>query len=135
MSLMSNVRQHKIQPNYFLQHSSMTNQEKFLAYLRHYESKNLAQISAMFSDDVTLRDWKVCVKGKVAAVAETKANFEAAQSIRIQPLHLYETSSAVVGELKILVDGKIELFVVDVLEFDASGKIKAIRAFLGRGDA
>ncbi|MBX9868598.1 MAG: hypothetical protein K2X63_02265, partial [Burkholderiaceae bacterium] len=121
-------------PNYFLQHFSMTNQEKFLSYLRHYESKNLDQISEMFSEDVTLRDWRICVGGKVAAVAETKANFEAAQSIQIQPLHLYETSSAVAGELKILVDGKVELFVVDVVEFDAGGKIKAIRAFLGRGD-
>jgi len=112
----------------------MTNQERFLSYLRHYESKDLGQISQMLSEDVTLRDWKICVRGKVAAVAETKANFEAAQSIQIQPLHLYETSSAVAGELRILVDGHIELFVVDVLDFDSGGKIKAIRAFLGRGD-
>lgn len=88
----------------------------------------------MFSDDVSLRDWKICVKGKVAALAETKANFDAATSIQIHPLCVYATSNAVAGELKILVDGNVELFVVDVVDFDADGKIKAIRAFLGRGD-
>lgn len=113
----------------------MTNREKFLSYLRAYESKNLDQISEMFSEDITLRDWKICVRGKPAALAETKANFEAARRIQIQLLHLYETSSAVAAELRILIDDEIELFVVDVVEFDADTKIKAIRAFLGRGDA
>ena len=112
----------------------MTNRERFLSYLRHYESKNLQQITEMFAEDVTLRDWKISVKGRVAAVAETKANFEAAQSIQIQPLFLYEALSSVAGELKITVNGSAELFVVDVVDFDSDGKIKAIRAFLGRGD-
>ena len=113
----------------------MTNKERFLSYLRHYESKNLERISEMFAEGVSLRDWKISVEGKVAAMAETKANFEAATSIQIQPLRLYEGSSAVAGELKIVVDGNIELFVVDVVDFDSAGKIKAIRAFLGRGNA
>lgn len=112
----------------------MTNKERFLSYLQHYESKNLQQIIEMFAEDVTLRDWKISVKGRVAAVAETQANFEAAQSIQIQPLFLYEAPSSVVGELKITVNGSVELFVVDVVDFDSDGRIKAIRAFLGRGD-
>jgi hypothetical protein len=112
----------------------MTNKERFLSYLRHYESKNLQQITEMFTEDVTLRDWKIFVKGKDSAVAETRANFEAAKTIRIQPLFLYETPTSVAGELKIVVDGSIELFVVDVVDFDSDGKIKAIRAFLGRGN-
>ena len=112
----------------------MMNQDLFLSYLRHYESKNLEQMAEMFSQDVTLRDWKIYVQGKEAAVAETKANFEAAKSIQIEVLSLYEASNTVAGELNILVDGNIELFVVDVVDFDPNGKIKAIRAFLGRGD-
>ena len=38
------------------------------------------------------------------------------------------------GELRIVVDGKIELHVVDVISFDSNGKIKSIRAYLGRSD-
>src|SRR5437868_32784 len=117
------------------ENDGMTNKERFLSYLRHYESKNLERIGEMFAEDVSLRDWKISVEGKIAAMAETKMNFEAATSIQIQPLRLYEASSAVAGELKIVVDGNIELFVVDVVDFDSAGKIKAIRAFLGRGNA
>jgi steroid delta-isomerase len=47
---------------------------------------------------------------------------------------LYESASSIAGELRILVDDTIELFVVDALDFDAHGQITAIRAFLGRGD-
>jgi hypothetical protein len=112
----------------------MTNRERFLSYLRHYELKSLEQISEMFAEGVSLRDWKIFVEGKAAAVAETKANFEAAKSIQIQPLRLYEASNAVAGELKIVVDGSIELFVFEVVDFDSVGKINAIRAFLGRGN-
>ncbi len=112
----------------------MTNTERFLSYLHHYETKNIVEISAMFSDEITLRDWKIFVKGKAAALAETKLNFDATNSIQIQPLHLYQATDSIVGELKIVVDGSTELFVVDALDFDTDGRIKSIRAFLGRGD-
>jgi hypothetical protein len=87
----------------------------------------------MFADDITLRDWKILVTGKTAALAETRLNFDAARSIQIQTLRLYEATGSIVGELKIVVDGSIELFVVDVVDFDSEGRIKSIRAFLGRG--
>lgn len=88
----------------------------------------------MFADDVTLRDWNISVSGKAAAVAETSRNFESCQSIEIQALGIFEGSDTAAGELRIVVDGKIELHVVDVISFDPDGKIKSIRAYLGRGD-
>jgi steroid delta-isomerase len=110
----------------------MTLLDRFLAYLRAYEQKNIEQVAAMLADDVTLRDWKISVRGKEIAIAETRANFEAAQSIQIEVLRLFESASSVAGELRIVVDGTTELFVVDVLDFDDQGQIRAIRAFLGR---
>jgi ketosteroid isomerase-like protein len=110
----------------------MTNLEKFNTYLRLYAAKDIAQISEMFAADIVLRDWKIYVQGRDAAIAETRANFDAAKRIEIQPLHLYEAKDAVAGELRIVVDGNIELFVVDVLTFNVEGKIRSIRAFLGR---
>jgi steroid delta-isomerase len=112
----------------------MTNTERFLSYLHHYEMKDIEKISEMFADDITLRDWKVFVSGKTAALAETRLNFAAAKSIQIQPLRLYQATGSIGGELKIVVDGSIELFVVDVMDFDSEGRINGIRAFLGRGD-
>ncbi len=112
----------------------MTHQQRCLAYLRAYEQKNLADIAAMFADDIVLRDWKILVRGKEDALAETANNFAAAKSIEIQPLALYDSGDAVAAELKILVDGETELYVVDVLTFNPAGQIQSIRAYLGRGD-
>ena len=108
--------------------------DRFLGYLRCYENKDLAGIAAMLADNVILRDWKICVHGRAAALAETETNFANAQSIQIEALRVYESPSAVAGELRIVVDGSIELFVVDVLDFDAHGQITAVRAYLGRGE-
>ena len=107
---------------------------QFLAYLHHYADKDLAAIAAMFADDITLRDWNRAVTGKAAALSETAKNFAAAQTIEIEPLCLYANADGVAGELRIVVDGVIELFVVDVLTFAADGRIQSIRAYLGRGD-
>ena len=112
----------------------MTHRDRFLAYLRAYESRDIDRVADLLAEDVSLRDWKIAVQGKAAALAETRANFEAASAIEIQPLRLYVGESSVAGELRILVDDCIELFVVDVLDFNPQGKISAIRAFLGRGD-
>lgn len=112
----------------------MSLKEKFIAYLDAYARKDLDAISAMFSDNILLRDWKISVRGKEAAVAETKANFLSADSIDINILHIYESPNAVAGELVITVDRTEILHVVDVVTFDEDRKINSIRAYLGRGD-
>ncbi len=109
-------------------------QTLFLNYLQHYAAKNLEAVAAMLADDVRLRDWKLAVVGKAAAVAETAKNFASAQSIAIQVLGVYENQNTVSGELRIVVDGSTELYVVDVIDFNAQNQIQAIRAYLGRGD-
>ncbi|MFN5047016.1 nuclear transport factor 2 family protein [Roseateles sp.] len=106
----------------------------FLAYLHAYERRDLAALAPLFAEDVLLRDWKICVRGKAAALAETRANFEAVCSLRIEVLRLYEGESGVAGELRIWVDETQELFVMDQLSFDVQGRITAIRAYLGRDE-
>ena len=108
--------------------------EKFFAYLEAYAEKDLDKVSAMFAEDIALRDWKISVSGKHAAVAETAKNFESADSIDIEILKFYEAENAVVGELKIVVDKSEVLHVVDVVSFSPEGKIQSIRAYLGRED-
>ena len=88
----------------------------------------------MFASDIVLRDWKIRVVGKDSAVAETRKNFEAADTIAIEVLATYENANTVAAELKITVDATEELYVVDVIRFNAQGQIEAIRAYKGRGD-
>ena len=107
---------------------------RFTTYINAYAAKNLEQVSAMFAEDILLRDWKISVRGKPAAIAETEKNFKSAESIAIEILRTHETASHVAGELRILVDGREELVVVDIVEFNREGNIQSIRAYLGRGD-
>jgi hypothetical protein len=111
----------------------MSNKPAFLNYLYHYAHKALEPLSAMLAENVALRDWKISVSGRAAVEAETARNFSAARTIEIEVLGLLEDGDTVAGELRIVVDGETELHVVDVIAFDAAGKIKAIRAYLGRG--
>jgi SnoaL-like domain len=112
----------------------MNKRDAFLRYLTCYAAKDLAGISAMLADGCALRDWNISVRGRHAVEAETRRNFATARTINIQVLSLFEGPDLVAGELKILVDETVELYVVDVLEFDAALRISAIRAFKGRGD-
>lgn len=104
------------------------------AYLAAYAARDLAAIEPMFADVITLRDWKIRVAGKVAALAETRQNFEATQHLAIDVLALYARDGGAAAELKIVVDQRDTIYVVDVFDFDAEGRISAIRAYLGRGD-
>ena len=112
----------------------MTHRDGFLAYLRAYEARDIAAVGLLMADDITLRDWKIRACGKPAALAETQANFAAVEHLQIEVLRLYEAEHSVAGELRIVINQRDELFVVDTLDFNAAGQICAIRAFVGRGD-
>lgn len=104
------------------------------AYLAAYAARDLAAVEALFADAITLRDWKIRVVGKAAALAETRKNFESVQSLSIDVLAACEREGGAAAELKIVVNGGDILHVVDVFDVDADGRISAIRAYIGRGD-
>lgn len=112
----------------------MTHIELLRVYLRHYADKNLEAISAMLAEDVHLRDWNISVYGKAEVMRETARNFAEAASIDIQILDIHENANTVAGELHIVVDGTIDLYVVDVVTLNKQGKVTAIRSYKGRGD-
>jgi ketosteroid isomerase-like protein len=112
----------------------MSNTERFRAYIAAYARRDLAAIDAMLAPGVSLRDWNLSVQGKAATLAETAMNFAAAATIDIDILALYSSEDTVAGELKIVVDRREELRVVDVITFSAQGAVVSIRAYLGRAE-
>lgn len=104
------------------------------AYLAAYAARDIAAVDALFADAITLRDWKIRVTGKAAALAETRKNFEAAEHLQIDVLAAYERPGGAAAELKIVVNRRATLYVIDVFDIDADGLIAAIRAYIGRGD-
>lgn len=114
--------------------SNRTKKSVVIAYLQYYESKNLKGIEDLFSEDIVLRDWKIRVEGKRQALGETKKNFDAVDALKIEVLDLYENENTVAAELKIIINNKEELYVVDVITINADAKISSIKAFIGRGN-
>jgi ketosteroid isomerase-like protein len=113
---------------------TMSLKSEFVTYLQNYSDKDLVKISEMFADDITLRDWKISVSGKKAAIAETEKNFNSAKTIKIEIINIYESADSVAGELRIVVNDLEVLYVIDVVEFNNNGKIKSVRAYIGRSD-
>jgi hypothetical protein len=110
----------------------MSHKNSFLHFLNCYAKKDIHGISQMLAEDASLRDWNISVSGRPEVEAETRRNFQDAESIEIDVLHLYEGHDAIAGELKIVVNKTIELFVVDVIQFDSDSKVKAIRSYKGQ---
>lgn len=69
----------------------------------------------MLAEDTHLHDWNISVHGKTAALRETEKSFAEAESIEVRMLALCENSDTVAGELHIMADGRINLYVVDVV--------------------
>lgn len=103
-------------------------------FLAAYSAKDLSTLAALLAPQASSRDWNRQVDGQAAVLAEMQQNFDAARRIDIDVLHLHATASSVAAELRIVVDGVVELDVVDVFEFDAHGRIRALRAYKGLGD-
>lgn len=102
-------------------------------YLEKYAEKDIQSISKLFADDILLCDWKIKVKGKDTAINETKKNFLYVDMLLINVLEYYENKDTIALEIKITIDRKEELYVMDVIKVNSEGKIISIKAFLGKG--
>ena len=106
------------------------------SYFNTWNAHDEAALRALFTDDVSLRDWDISKSGS-SAVVKTNANiWKAVPNVRIEVLVIHasdHTSSAVCEILVHLGDtASTVLKVVDVLTIDvAASKISSVRAYKG----
>lgn len=100
-------------------------------FLAAYAAKDLATIAGLIHDEVLLRDWNLERRGRAAFLAETQSNFDNAESLAIDIEHLHATPHSVAAEVLITVNGSLRLRVVDVFDFDAAGRVAAVRSYKG----
>lgn len=112
----------------------MSHADTFRRYLHLYESRDLEAIAELFAEQIQLRDWEPCGGRQGRRPGRDPPQLREAESLRIEILSLFESADGVAGELRILINGRDELYVVDVLRFDAEGRIDQIHAYVGRGD-
>ena len=87
------------------------------------------ELSDMFADDICLLDWEIRAVGKAAVLLANENIFSSVETIEATPTSLYCENNVVVAELKICIDNKTSILVVDVIEFDFFTKDFLILAF------
>ena len=102
-----------------------------LEYFETFSRKDLDGLGAMFTGDITLRDWEISATGIDEVLAANKKIFDSVEYIHVMPLHLYQDNNTVAAELSIVVSDAVHLSVVDIIKFNNAGKISSIRAYKG----
>ena len=101
-------------------------------YFENFSNKDLPGLEKMFSKDIRLRDWEIKARGLEDVLKANKSIFEKVETIKVNPLEIYNDGNTVVAELEIDINnGQESLLVVDVIEFDNENKILEIRAYKG----
>ena len=109
----------------------MTPVETLTRFLQAYEARDLDAIEPMLADGVRLQDWNLVAEGKPAVLAETLRNFRDAEQLQIEVRQLYAGDGCAAARLRIVVNGSLELEVVDTIEVDRDGRVTSIRAYKG----
>ena len=104
-------------------------------YFETWNAHNVEGLEGLFAADVVLRDWDIEKAGAKEVAAANGGIFEAVPKIAIEVLTVHESPSTSAAVCEILVklnnDAGEVLKVVDVITFDAAGKITAVRAYKG----
>ncbi len=102
-----------------------------IVYFKLFSQKNINGLREMFDDNVTLRDWDINERG-IENVLKANLNiFKNVKTINAIPLNIISENNYISAELKIIVNDIEELKVVDLIEFNNTGKITSIKAFKG----
>jgi hypothetical protein len=102
-----------------------------MLYLKAFSEKDLASLETMFADNMILTDWDGQMIGKQNVLAFNQTLFSQLGHIRVDIDKIAIGHDTVIAEIKIVLDSKVIVPVVDVIDFDQDNKIREIRAYKG----
>lgn len=106
--------------------------ERCLKYFEHFSNQDMKALKSDFAEDVVLRDWEINAEGREEVLRANKNIFDGVRNIKIKTLKSFESPKGVANEIEVHVNDSEEiLLVVDIIEFNDSGKITSIRAYKG----
>ena len=103
------------------------------AYFEAWNAHDATRVGACFAADGTLRDWNIAVVGVKKVADANQTIFEAAPDIHADVLGITASGLTTACELLIHLHDTANtvIKVVDWIEFQPDGKIKALRAYKG----
>lgn len=114
------------------------NLKQLKKYFSNFCSKNIEEIKDIFSDDIELKDWNNKFFGKKEVLKEVESIFNSFTSIRLDVCSIYNSTDTINCEdsgnkfacqIEITFDDGKPLSIIDLIEFDDTGKIKSILAY------
>ena len=102
-----------------------------LKYFELFSSKNLNDLSKLFANNVTLRDWEINESGIENVRSACLNIFNSIEKIDINPLKIVISNNTAYCEIDILINSKELIKVVDIVDFDNNNLIKSVKAFKG----
>ena len=109
-------------------------QKKTKEYFIAFSGKNIKKLNKLYEDSISLIDWIDSAQGKENVLEMNQNLFNSFDDIKINIKNMYCVKNVASCEIEILLDNKNKrtiLKVVDIIEYDESEKIVAIRAYLG----
>jgi hypothetical protein len=103
-------------------------------YFIAFSGKNTKKLNDMYADSISLIDWIDSAQGKENVLEMNQNLFDSFDDIKINIKNMYCVKNVASCEIEISLDNKNKrtiLKVVDIIEYDESEKIVAIRAYLG----
>lgn len=101
-------------------------------YFKAFSNQDIDSLSALFSEDVTLRDWEIKAEGKENVLKANQGIFDSVKSIEAKINRLIAEENHVACDIDIIInEGEVTLFVVDLIGFNDQGKISSVTAFKG----
>lgn len=102
-----------------------------LRYFELFSSKNLDDLSKLFADNVTLRDWEINESGIENVKSACLNIFNNTEKLDINPLQIVISNNTAYCEIDIVINSKELIKVVDIVDFDNNNLIKSVKAFKG----
>lgn len=100
-----------------------------MLYLKAFSEKDLASLETMFAENVILTDWDGQMVGRDNVLAFNQTLFLQLGNIRIDIDKIAIGHDTVIAEIKVVLDEKVSVAVIDVIDFDQDNKIREIRAY------
>tara|TARA_B100000963_G_C22553370_1_gene637852 strand:+ start:473 stop:808 length:336 start_codon:yes stop_codon:yes gene_type:complete len=102
-------------------------------YFDLFSKKDIDKLSLLFSEDIYLQDWTSKVKSKKKVILFNKRMFKKFKSIKVNLQEIFYNSknNSYSCKLKIVINKKKSINVVDLIYFNKKKQIKKIIAYLG----
>ena len=100
-------------------------------YFKSFENMNLDELSDMFDEQVTLKDWNIEAHGKQSVLEANENIFNSVDSISVEVSNLYISGQTAIAQLLIHVNDEPALPVVDIITFNKNQNICSIVAYRG----